>query len=472
MDKEDQKPMVVSISDLKIIKSNDQPVATVKRPKYRDIHYSIAGAMAGNVWVWKPFHIKLHRVIDFRGENLAYVEDERGIVRNVSDAYLNSAIAHYWDKVLPVGTDGIHLGAIAAADVDKTRKLWYALSPPVTKPFPLVTWKSDPRPAHHKVSFDPLPVRDCVGKTPLFDELMKRTANSTALMAFIGSLFDENSQCQQYVWIYGDGQNGKGALVRRLNSVLGPVISSEQPPERASKHWTVGLIGKRLVVFPDCEDPAFTRGGLFKSLTGEDRTRVEIKGGAILFMDLPLKFMFTSNKKPDISSGKADKRRIIFCPIKPIEDGGDLNYEAKLEAETPAFISMCHHEWLAYGDSRASISSKNDQDLNDLIERNEIDCAAFVDAYLDVVKEEAAETDYKKLPANQRKFVRPGDMQKLMLNMNIRSKPDRNRLIEYLNTKHNIPLKSIELGHSFPAYLNCRLSLAANEFLSREKPKK
>ncbi len=470
-DIKDHDPTKKSIPDLRAIQGGGESPHNKpqEKRKFRDIHLQIASAMAGKPLGWQQFPVKIHRMIDFRGENLIYVENDNKIVRNVADAYLNSLIADYWNKTLPSGDRPVYLGSLSADNCDKTRKLWYALAPAITKPFPLVTWASDPRPSHHKVPFDPLPIAEITGRAPLFFELLGRMTNAHAFMAFIGSLFDEHSQRQQYVWIYGDGMNGKGALIRAIQSVLGDVISSEQPPSRDSKHWTVGLMGKRLVVFPDCEDPSFARSGLFKSLTGEDRIRVEIKGGAILFMDMPTKFLFTSNKKPDISPIKADLRRIIFCPIKPVVHEID-NYEATLATEVPYFISACWHHYLQVtkGNPRAEIRSASVMEVTELAARNEIDCESFVDAYIEVID---SEVQNPELDNNKRTHIRCGDMFKLMNHLGFRR--DRTRLIEYMARKHGIQLKNIKTpSSSYDAYLNCRLNLSAEAFLTNQNKQK
>lgn len=456
-DQEDNKPVKKSIANLESIPGGGESKKPVAKLKNKDIHFQMASAMSGHPMGWHRFPMKLHRVVDFRGENLAYVENQNRIVQNVSDAFLNTAITSYWNADLKSGDNPIYLPNISDTDITKIRRLWYAMAPAVTKPFPLITWASDPRPSHHKVPFDPLPIDELEGAAPLFSELLGRMTNAQSFMAFIGSLFDEASQRQQYVWIHGEGRNGKGALIRALGRVLGPVMSADQPPERGAKHWTVGLLGKRLAVFPDCEDATFARTGLFKSLTGEDQIRVEIKGGSILFLDLPVKFIFTSNKKPDISSGKADMRRIIFCPIEPVAEY-HADYERRLEKEIPAFISVC---WNTYksatkGDPRADIPITTTEEVESLAERNEYDCAAFVDAYLTIHE------DKGDLPYNKKPHVRAGDMMKLMNHMGFRTKYERIRLIEYLQTKHGVFYKSIKVEHTYKAYINCALNASAH----------
>lgn len=456
-DKEDTKTDKKSSAELKVLpggapQSPQKPQAQEKR-KLRDVHYQIASAMAGKPLGWHNFPIKLHRLVDIRGENLAYVESERGLVREVSNAFLNSSIAYYWDKILIQGDRPIFLGAPSAADCDKIRNLWYALAPAVKKPFPLVTWASDPRPAHHKLPFDPLPISDLTDGAPLFAEMMTRTTNSQALMAYIGSIFDEASYRQQYAWIYGGGRNGKGALVRCLADLLGHTYASEEVPNADSKHWTSGLLGKRLVVFADCNNASFVTSGRFKSLTGDDKIRVEIKRGAILSLDILAKYMFTSNERPRISSTTADMRRIIYSFIAPVPPENEVEgYEERLEKEVPAFISACWHLYkeMTGGNPKLPITVANIEEVEEVARDSEHEYEAFVDGHVHVL------TYPDDTPYNDRDYIRPERMKELMILSGFKTPYERTGLRKYLERTHNIVCRRIKVnGNAFPAFLNC-----------------
>lgn len=179
------------------------------------------------------------------------------------------------------------------------------------------------------------------GETPTWDELMSRTTNAKPLMAWIGSLFISESARQQYIWLFGEGGDGKGSVIRFLEAVFGDAFGSEEPPSGDGKRfWTAGLVGKRLVAFTDTNDARWPTSGLFKTISGGDSVRVELKGGKAFTMRLDAKFLFSSNERPDITSRKADLRRVIMCefssPAEAIPD-----FEARLWAEGGAFLRKC-----------------------------------------------------------------------------------------------------------------------------------
>lgn len=380
------------------------------------------------------FPVKLHRWIDHRGENLIYEESERGIVKEIAGARLEADIAAYW-RSLQDADIGVPLPVLGADDATKVRKLWLVLAPAHREPFPLLTWASDWRPAYHKAPFDPK-ARDDVKPTPLFDALIARISNGATLMAWIGGIFDEKSQRQQYIWIYGGGGDGKGALIRALERAMAPVMQNEEPPARDSKHWTWGLVGKRLIVFADCNNASFVNSGLFKSLTGEDRIRVEIKGGAILSMDLAAKYLFTSNNRPRIPGTKANTRRIIYCEITPTEHF-DPSYEDQLADELHDFLSKCWHAHLdaTHGNPRRFYSPETEK-VNELVAETENEYAAFVEDYLAFDRDENGKLS--SVVSAKHRVLRSGDMKSLMTHAGFKTEHERHLLREYLLARHGI----------------------------------
>ena len=178
------------------------------------------------------------------------------------------------------------------------------------------------------LAFTRLPWHAADDITPTWDLIISRMSNADAFTAWVGSLFDETSYQQQYVWLHGKGNEGKGCINRFLMRVFGPAYCAKQPKERGDKFWTHDLLGKRLVVFPDCNDSAFVASGLFKSMTGGDPIPVEAKGEMAYTTRLAAKYLIISNERPDLSSETADRRRIIYCEMTGRDDA-----EAHLEAE-------------------------------------------------------------------------------------------------------------------------------------------
>ena len=129
---------------------------------------------------------------------------------------------------------------------------WVSKTDPVEMPVPVLE-KSKPGLCFYRLPWDF--DRDNPCNAPLFEEFVKRIkTNQMQFVQFIGSLFDLNSDRQQYLWLYGEGGNGKGAVMKVLHEVLKSQYASENT-NNVNQFWTAGLLGKRLVVFEDCNSP-------------------------------------------------------------------------------------------------------------------------------------------------------------------------------------------------------------------------
>lgn len=217
------------------------------------------------------------------------------------------------------------------------------------------------------------------GPTPLWDELMGRITNSDCLMAWFGSIFVDQSNIQQYVWLHGEGNDGKGSIARFFKKVLAHLYSSQVPPSANDKFWTYQIKDARLVVFEDCNNTSFVTSGLFKSLTGGDWVRGEIKGGAALSLLIRAKYLFLSNEKPDISSERADNRRIIYCTVTPFKGEQDAQYEAGLWDEAGAFLHKCLAMYSKLAPNHGPIHANTDL-LDEVVATNEERFSSFLEA--------------------------------------------------------------------------------------------
>jgi energy-coupling factor transporter ATP-binding protein EcfA2 len=196
-----------------------------------------------------------------------------------------------------------------------------------------------------RIPFDPTPGTPMPGK---WDRFLSNYTNREAVCMWIGSLFFADSDRSQYLWLYGKGGNGKSTLARVIARILGKFVRFEQTPSKEDKYWTNGLIGKRLIVVDDCNNYGFVKTGLFKSLTGSSKVRVEAKYGNPYDADLDCKFLFTSNELPLVSDDLADQRRIILSTaVNKDRFDYDADFEKNLEADLPAFISACMDMYLA-----------------------------------------------------------------------------------------------------------------------------
>lgn len=295
------------------------------------------------------------------GVKQIYEESDKGLFP-VSDHYVYQKILEYCQTQFRP-EDPYHLNVTKAKQLAEN---WIAMVKPIS-PI-LFSYKDEP-----KISYVRLPWKSgehLFEKTPLFDELFSRMSNAVAFKKWIGSLFVDGTDRQQYVWVYGRGGEGKGALLRVLHHFMGELLGVKQVRKEGEAHWSSGLVGKRLIAFPDTNNSAFCLSGYFKSLTGDDPVEVNEKFKPHYTTRISAKFIFFSNTTPDVTSANSDRRRLIYVHIDslpkeptPEEVGA---YERKLILEAPAFLDKCIEEF-KYQREDLGIPIECDYDQYDLL---------------------------------------------------------------------------------------------------------
>jgi len=296
-------------------------------------------------------------------------------------------------QILTVAYDGVvaycHENAVVAALLSWSKKLpadftnykftfnkarqcvdyWLHSSPVVDLDtiYPVLQ-KSSPGLTFHRLDFD---MKE--EPTPLFDDILSRVeTNKAALRAFIGMIFDKTAPRQYYLWLHGKGGDGKGTLSRMLRRFLGDayVVLSDDKNQH-NQFFTSRLLGKRLGVFPDCDNRDIVKSGMFMSITGGDPVFIERKGKDGFTAEIETLCMFLSNKLPNISGAHSDLRRAVICQMTPRQDKEqDPTYEARLWEERAGIMHKCWSEWqdmnAKYGHLNVDIEA-----AGDLAEENE-----------------------------------------------------------------------------------------------------
>lgn len=311
------------------------PVKKKSQKKKVETYLEVIAAINGLHPGLPPWPHKFHVYEPETGIKELLLENHNRVVTHVNDNALTSAIVSYCNSS---GKPKLYL---TNRDAQEVARMWINMTTAIEKPIG-VSFKSDPGLAFHRVDFD-LPQNASFDTPPLFEEFLTRCGNKIALCAFIGSLFDEKANKQQYLYIHGEGGNGKGALVSLLRRVLGPSSHGEVAPakNKINNFWTSTFIGKRLVVFNECDQPDFPASGFFKSLSGGDAIRIEKKNKEAYSTELNCKFIFLSNEELSISSSIADQRRAIFCKVEKIKTKEKASYHDDLYAEAPKILREC-----------------------------------------------------------------------------------------------------------------------------------
>lgn len=211
-----------------------------------------------------------------------------------------------------------------------------------------VAFKSQPAVclAENRLDFDPVVDDfDLYTAAPIFAKTLDRIkTNRDSFIYRIGSLFDENADRKQAIWLWGQKDAGKSFLERFIRSLCGMgATMSVDPEDLNDNHWKEPFVGKRALFFQEAST-GFIQSAKFKKLTGDLYHSINPKGEKKFTAPLPVMLFFFSNKAPEISSDPALLERIIDCEIEPVprEDmvpGHEM--DNVFEKERPYIVGYC-----------------------------------------------------------------------------------------------------------------------------------
>jgi len=388
-------------------------------------------------------------------KNILAVDDVTNVCQDVPDNSVADDVLKFTQSKL-LTTPGYKW------DYDKSAKcvkFWKAITDTIPRP-PAFGWADDPRTLYHRLpwaigdgSFDGLGM-------PTWDELFSRITNREALVHFIGSIFVEKSSNQQYVWINGEGGDGKGSLFRFLVRAMGSAGRSTTTPGRfgPSEHYSYQFVDKRLIAFPDNNSASFVQTGLFKALTGEDFLTVNQKFKDPYDVKLNAKIMFGSNHQPDISSQISDLRRLILCHItapQPLEDGFRLTgraWEDQLWAEGGDFLKYCIASYKEHCSDNEPIACDM-ADAQAAAEVSEEPLEAFINKHFVIYE------DDPNVVERDKPFVSPADFSDVLETAGRGKKFFATDVRNYLKRKYQISKKPVKLegGKLEKRYVNLGL---------------
>jgi hypothetical protein len=320
-----------NVVDIKTKEKKDKPA----KPKVADIYMNIKAAFERSPASCLPkFDKEIYFMISDSGVRTPVEVIEGKQVKYVAEEYVVAEILQYCHY------RGAYSGMTHAEAVS-----CYKFIKDMVVPFS-ATIKPVAQLSEECYTWRRLPFDLASGEFPTFTEMLSRMDVPVSVLAWIGSLLVKEADQQQYLWIHGDGQDGKGRLAKFLRTALGLSYKGEQVPDQgARRFWTHGLLGKRLICFADCSEYSFTRSGFFKSLTGGDSQRIEEKGKTAYDAELDAKFLFLSQETPDISRSKADTRRALYVEMKPMAQDTKVIpapvYDDLLWSEASPFLHKC-----------------------------------------------------------------------------------------------------------------------------------
>lgn len=362
---------------------NDIPEVKEKPKKLSpgDLYNSIFNAIEGDPLSLLPkpkFSIKAFELQPGIHQPILDVENGEALIVGIPK--IRQLILDYCHTSL-AGAPGYSFTAKQAQGV---AEFWYDRTPLIEKPKRILFPNVEGR-CLRRIPFDLLPNPN--GEhTPHFNGMFKRVkSNAQQMKAFIWSILLEESHGQQFLYIHGKGNDGKGALTRTLFKLVGKIgIVQNTAPWKGNKHWAIPFENKRLAIFPDFQELSSLDNGILKSLTGGDPIYIDPKGSAGYTTEITCKLIFCSNEMPNLGGWqKSDLRRIIMVEMESTEDF-DPHYESYLEAELPYFLTDCKlaYEELCPNHERIKTDDESKQILEDANDDKNSDLQVFFENHL------------------------------------------------------------------------------------------
>lgn len=171
--------------------------------------------------------------------------------------------------------------------------------------------------------FDLSTLRD--GPTPGFDMFMQgvEEVSRETLMAAIYANFDSRCHLNQYIWIHGEGGDGKSSLLMAIAEYAGPTMYCALGTDSAKSEFGLEeCVGKRIVMFPDIQSGLSVKSGLIHKLTGHDLISINRKNKPHISTHIDCIVWMAANSAPDVNfSNKNEARRCVYIKMHepPIE---------------------------------------------------------------------------------------------------------------------------------------------------------
>lgn len=434
-------------ADLTAVEGESKPTPQVGlgskgKPDRVDLYINMYAAfIKSKASILPDFPLDIRFIESDEGVKLPIIVDDSSICRYVSDSFVIDKLvqfAHF--EMSHMNTKLSHSQATEAFKI--IRGLCKGIKGCDIKPVAELSYAGL---CWHRLPWDLKP-----GPTPAFDEMFSRIDSPNSVAAWIGSLLDPEADLQQYLWIYGDGQNGKSSLSNFLRRVLGPAYRAEQVPDQATKRfWTAGILSKRLVCFADCGDGRFPATSFFKGLTGGDPQRIEKKGKEPFDAEIVAKYLFLSNRRPEVTGGRSDTRRAIYVEMRPFVGDllGQVAYGNRLWAEGSAMLAKCvkAYQELAGPGQPIPVDQESIEKLAELTSMESERFQTVLDD-ADLMADYKINYKNKDLPLNQRDYISPTRMQNALKNARIESPVKQGEFFEWLKREYGVYRRRVKVA--------------------------
>jgi len=342
-------------NEIALIRANrprEQPRRMKRKDAVRVFVSKLLGEDLGNAYI--PFDLDFKKFVISADDDGAkrVLKIRAGDVLSLKSAEYLTATVRYAAKSLRTNAPANKAGDTALNDFHFCGDDYKKITTELMASFPYIKtkdiasfrFKTEPGYCWSRLAFEIE-----AGAHPTFDAIgtyLETPQMYDTLKWYIGELFNKGDLAQKILWMYGEGGNGKGTIVKMIERVFKDAfVSIGTDKADLDKHWTAGLIGKRIAVGTDVENIYIVDHPAVKAISGGDAVPVRDMNRRQVSMELPCQFIFTSNFKPHFRGKKHQARRLLYVGFRP---GDPLYIEAftdMVAKETPYFLNTCIEFW-------------------------------------------------------------------------------------------------------------------------------
>ena len=140
------------------------------------------------------------------------------------------------------------------------------------------------------------------------------------IQMFLGSVLLGNVRHERFLWLCGDGDNGKSVFADVITSVFGSAaVSSLSMDQLAGRHEVAGLLDKKLNIANEFSRLTPRHESVIKRYTSNELIAVDEKYQRLINIRLNIRLLMMSNSVPhvdDKSDGFWRRGLLVFCYAK------------------------------------------------------------------------------------------------------------------------------------------------------------
>lgn len=180
------------------------------------------------------------------------------------------------------------------------------------------------------------------GDFSAWQEFLSRLSDPDAFCGWIWSVFEPENDSRQYIWMYGDGVDGKSKAMEAIMDIMGNAATSiSNSALKEPRFINATIFGKRLITYADCKNSKFGMTELVRNWTSGDAVPIEQKGLPAFSAKLKCKLWVSSNHKPEFTGQKADMSRVIYLTVSERSGDADPSWPKRLREQSAAFLHHC-----------------------------------------------------------------------------------------------------------------------------------